>query len=136
MAGCFSRNEVVIRTRENGFPGPAVALDGPAKQDRCLITTNADTDTEKRCRRNVVKPGSRRTGRYRSSSTPRSEKEPAPNPNRTRRSPLSAGSDNSVALMSSRRSPSLPSTPRDVADCRVLDVESGFLCTASAMPTN
>ena len=28
MAGCFSRKEVVIGPHENGFPGPAVALDG------------------------------------------------------------------------------------------------------------
>jgi len=29
MAGCFNRNEVVRGPRENGFPGLAVALDGP-----------------------------------------------------------------------------------------------------------
>jgi len=28
MAGCFGRNEdVYVRPRENGFPGPAAALD-------------------------------------------------------------------------------------------------------------
>ena len=30
MAGCFSRNEVVIQPHENGFLGPAVVLDEPA----------------------------------------------------------------------------------------------------------
>jgi len=31
MAGFFSRNEVVIWSRENGFPSPVVALGGPSK---------------------------------------------------------------------------------------------------------
>ena len=29
LAGCFTRNEIAIGPRENAFPGPAVALDGP-----------------------------------------------------------------------------------------------------------
>ena len=29
----FSRNEIAIRPRENAFPGPAVALDGPGSND-------------------------------------------------------------------------------------------------------
>jgi len=29
LVGCFSKNEIAIGPRENAFPGPAVALDGP-----------------------------------------------------------------------------------------------------------
>jgi len=32
LAGCFTRNEIAIGSRENAFPGPAVALDGPGAQ--------------------------------------------------------------------------------------------------------
>jgi len=41
MSGCFSRNEVVIGARENGFPGPAVALDctvGPLHWIDAIVT--------------------------------------------------------------------------------------------------
>jgi len=37
MAWCFSRNEAVIGSCENGFPGPAVAHDGPARLRSTVI---------------------------------------------------------------------------------------------------
>jgi len=41
LVGCFSRNEIAMGPRENAFPGPAVALEGPVQQHVSCNSANS-----------------------------------------------------------------------------------------------